>query len=667
MPRELLAIGVGDYDQDSVFRRLPKAASDVALMAACFGNSLPEESRFHSQIMINPRADEATEAIEEILEKLDANSVFILYFAGHAIQERGNKRQWLLCKNALACFANGNVGTGAISSEYFNDSLARRGKGKIFSIIDACREDPTYDKGLGVELTGMDQFGNVEQTDRTVSHKRTESQEDDAEYQSEMFTLYACQPRKRARDGVFARALNSAVLKRVKKGAEVRLDDAFVADVTNLVQEVNPDQKPCKSTTTTDFVLVPGARKSSDAETIAAGPKPSVSESQSPPSRRRPSAQELTESANAALQAGNYKESERLALAALELDGSFGWAIWVRDEARRRREKLEAEERRRREEQESRERRSRELDEALNEGWLSLSRGDVANAFEQAEIVLKERPTDGVAIELKRQSEAALESSGAMKWSASTRRKAGTRQTLEIGSEEYGFCWIPAGEFDMGSPSSEEERDDDETLHHVKLTKGFWMLETPVTQSLYEEVMKENPSHFKGGNLPVECVSWDEANEFCEELTKRLPSGLRASLPTEAQWEYSCRAGTKTAFSFGNELNGDQANCDGNYPYGSSRKGKYLEKTSPVKSYDPNACGLYDMHGNVWEWVLDYYGDYPTGTVVDPKGPDTASSRVIRGGGWGNSARYCRSANRYWRTPDIRNYRLGFRFLLSCD
>ena len=653
MPRELLAIGVGDYDQNRVFRRLPKAASDVALMAACFGNSLPEESRFHSQIMIDPKADEATEAIEEILEKLDANSVFILYFAGHAIQERGNKRQWLLCKNALRCFANGVAGTGAISSVYINSSLERRGKGKIFIIIDACRDDPTYDRGLGVELTGMDQFGNVE---RTVTHKRPESQEDDAEYQSEIFTLYACQPGKRARDGALAGALNSVVLNRVKKGAEVRLDDALFADLTKLVQEFNPDQKPCKSTTTTDFVLVPGARKSSDAETTAAGPKPSVPESQSPPSRRRPSAPELTSSANAALQLGNYKEAERLALAALELDGSFGRAIWVRDEARRRRE-----------EQEARDRRSRELDEALNEGWLSLSRGDAAKALELVEIVLKERPTDGVATELKRQAEAALESSGAMKWSASTRRKAGTRQTLEIGSEEYGFCWIPAGEFDMGSPSSEEERDDDETLHHVKLTKGFWMLETPVTQSLYEEVMKENPSHFKGGNLPVECVSWDEANEFCEELTKRLPSGLRASLPTEAQWEYSCRAGTKTAFSFGNELNGDQANCDGNYPYGSSRKGKYLEKTSPVKSYDPNACGLYDMHGNVWEWVLDYYGDYPTGTVVDPKGPDTASLRVVRGGSWYSYARYCRSASRDWNSPVIRYGILGFRFLLSCD
>ena len=521
MPRELLAIGVGNYDQDSVFRRLPKAASDVALMAACFGNSLPEESRFHSQIMIDPKADEAAEAIEEILEKLDANSVFILYFAGHAIQERGNKRQWLLCKNALACFANGNVGTGAISSEYFNDSLARRGKGKIFSIIDACREDPTYDKGLGVELTGMDQFGNVEQTDRTVSHKRTESQEDDAEYQSEMFTLYACQPGKRARDGALAGALNSVVLNRVKKGAEVRLDDALFADLTKLVQEFNPDQKPCKSTTTTDFVLVPGARKSSDAQTIAAGPKPSVPESQSPPTQRRPSAPELTESANAALQAGNYKESERLALAALELDGSFGRAIWVRDEARRRRE-----------EQESRDCRSRELDEALNDGWLILSRGDAAKALELVDIVLKERPTDALAIELKRQAEAAVESSGAMKWSASTSLNAGTRQTLEIGDAKYGVCWIPAGKFKMGSPSSEEDRNADETRHHVKLTKGFWMLETPVTQSLYEEVMGSNPSYFKGKNLPVETVSWEDAQKFCAELAKRLPKRG----PSELRW-----------------------------------------------------------------------------------------------------------------------------------
>ena len=159
-------------------------------------------------------------------------------------------------------------------------------------------------------------------------------------------------------------------------------------------------------------------------------------------------------------------------------------------------------------------------------------------------------------------------------WANSPSRESGTRQTLKIGNAEYGFCWIPAGEFDMGSPTTEEGRDSDETLHHVKLTHGFWMLETETTQALYREVMGSNPSKFKGDNLPVEKVSWYDAMKFCAELTNRLPEGLKASLPTEAQWEYACRAGTTTAYSFGDILNGDKANCDGNYPYGTSTKGK---------------------------------------------------------------------------------------------
>ena len=252
-------------------------------------------------------------------------------------------------------------------------------------------------------------------------------------------------------------------------------------------------------------------------------------------------------------------------------------------------------------------------------------------------------------------------------WANSPSHEAGTRQTLKIGDAEYGFCWIPAGEFDMGSPESEKERVDDERLHHVKLTQGFWLLETPVIQELYESVMKTNPSEFKGFDRPVENVSWDDAMKFCVELTKRLPEGLTASLPTESQWEYACRAGTKTAYSFGDSLNGDKANCDGNYPYGTTRKGKYLRKTSPVKRYAPNAWGLYDMHGNVCEWCLDYYGEYPTGTVVDPKGPNSASYRVLRGGCWGSGARNCRSAYRYGLDPGIRFNSLGFRFLLSSD
>ena len=253
-------------------------------------------------------------------------------------------------------------------------------------------------------------------------------------------------------------------------------------------------------------------------------------------------------------------------------------------------------------------------------------------------------------------------------WGESKTREAGTRQILKIGGAEYGFVWIPAGEFNMGSPTSEEDRFDDEKLHHVRLTKGFWALESETPQALYKKIMGTNPSHFKGDNLPVETVSWDDATEFCRKLTERLPEGIKASLPTEAQWEYACRAGTTTPFSFGGVLNGDKANCNGNCPYGTSTKGTYLERTTPVKSYDANPWGLYDMHGNVWEWCKDYYAeDYPSGTVTDPKGPYSASYRVYRGGFWYCYARGCRSACRDYGSPDVRDGSIGFRFLLICD
>ena len=239
-------------------------------------------------------------------------------------------------------------------------------------------------------------------------------------------------------------------------------------------------------------------------------------------------------------------------------------------------------------------------------------------------------------------------------WAESITRRAGTRRTLRVGGAEYGFVWIPAGEFEMGSPESEEGRFYDETLHHVRLTKGFWMLETETTQALYKEVMGENPSDNKGDNLPVERVLWSNAMKFCTELTKRLPAGLTASLPTEAQWEYACRAGTTTAYSYGDSADSSKMN----YSKGHS---------TPAKTYPANPWGLYDMHGNVCEWCLDYFGDYPTGSAIDPKGPNIASNHAYRGGSWRDDARYCRSAYRGRYDAGNRRDNVGFRVLLSSD
>lgn len=241
--------------------------------------------------------------------------------------------------------------------------------------------------------------------------------------------------------------------------------------------------------------------------------------------------------------------------------------------------------------------------------------------------------------------------------------KAG--ETRTFGGIE--MVWCPAGDFLMGSPESEADRHDDETQHEVTLTHGFWLAKTECTQEQWQSVMGTNPSKFKGEMLPVETVSWNDTEEWTEKMNEQhsLPEGWEWSLPTEAQWEYACRAGTETATAFGNSLSSSQANFNGGYPYGGAAKGSYLEKTMKVGSYEPNVWGFYDMHGNVWEWCQDWYGEYPSGSVADPKGAPDSSWRVARGGSWSIHGYVCRSATRIWIIPGHRYDGLGFRPAVS--
>jgi formylglycine-generating enzyme required for sulfatase activity len=165
--------------------------------------------------------------------------------------------------------------------------------------------------------------------------------------------------------------------------------------------------------------------------------------------------------------------------------------------------------------------------------------------------------------------------------------------------------------------------------------------------------------------FPVEQVNWEEAMEFCNSLANQR-RGLFDTfrLPTEAEWEYACRAGTRSPFHFGATLNGTEANVDGNNPYGTSTKGKYLQRTCEVGKYAANALGLYDMHGNVWEWCMDWYAVYPTSSVDDPAGPERGSYRKYRGGAWDSPAEHCRAAIRFCNAPTDRFNDLGFRLAL---
>ncbi|RXK85137.1 TIR domain-containing protein [Chlorobaculum sp. 24CR] len=229
------------------------------------------------------------------------------------------------------------------------------------------------------------------------------------------------------------------------------------------------------------------------------------------------------------------------------------------------------------------------------------------------------------------------------------------------------FVLIKGGQFMMGSPKSEEDRSDDETQHNVKLS-DFAMCRYAVTQEEWQKVTGSNPSSFKGDNLPVEQVSWDDCQAFIKKLNEKTGGG-NYRLPTEAEWEYACRAGTTTPFNTGENLTTDQANYDGNYPYGKNPKGEYREKTVPVDSFQPNGFRLYNMHGNVWEWCSDRYDEAyyeecrKQGVVENPRGPETGSNRVLRGGSWYNYAGYCRSADRAGGYPGFRCYNVGFRLV----
>ncbi len=225
----------------------------------------------------------------------------------------------------------------------------------------------------------------------------------------------------------------------------------------------------------------------------------------------------------------------------------------------------------------------------------------------------------------------------------------GTRMVKTVNNVEFAFRWCPAGTFKMGSPSNENHRYSTEIQHDVTLTSGFWMLETEVTQKMWKALMGNNPSDFRGDNRPVENVSWGDCQKFCIKMKEQ---GLNVSLPTEAQWEYACRAGTTGAFA--GDLNA-MAWIDMN-----------SSSTHDVKTKKPNAWNLYDMHGNIWERCSDSYekGYYSKSPKVDPTGPAPNDSNVFRGGDWNTDVKYCRSAYRTYYSKGKKSSRLGFRILL---
>ena len=241
-------------------------------------------------------------------------------------------------------------------------------------------------------------------------------------------------------------------------------------------------------------------------------------------------------------------------------------------------------------------------------------------------------------------------------------KKPSTKDSF-INSIGMKFVYIKPATFMMGSPSNEPGRDNDEKQHRVTLTKGYYMQTTEVTQGQWKAVMGSNPSKFKGDDNPVEYVSWNDAQEFIRQLNQK-EGGSKYRLPTEAEWEYACRAGSDKAFANGG-ISETGCGHDSNLNAMGWYCGNAGGKTHPVAQKKPNSWGLYDMHGNVYEWCQDWYGSYPSGSVTDPTGPSSGRDRVLRGGSWNNIARNCRSADRLRGSPGIRYIPLGFRLAVG--
>jgi formylglycine-generating enzyme required for sulfatase activity len=251
----------------------------------------------------------------------------------------------------------------------------------------------------------------------------------------------------------------------------------------------------------------------------------------------------------------------------------------------------------------------------------------------------------------------------------------GQKMSVDIKGMKMAFAWIPPGEFMMGSPATEQGREEDETRHKVKISKGFWMGVYEVTQEQWEGVVGKNPSDFVGKNRPVDHVNCDDAREFISRLnlSSARQEGTMFRLPTEAEWEYACRAGTTARYYFGeadDELHNYGNYCDISCTVTMGQRDTRYDDghsdTAPVGSYKPNKYGLYDMHGNVWEWCEDWYAPYAAGPVTDPVQREPVDgTRVFRGGGWSNASWMCRSARRGHINPDMRGPDTGLRLVIA--
>jgi len=619
--KHALIVGVEDY-RDRMISHLLFARAD----ALALGEQLRSRCGFDQVVVLAGQAGEAVPDLHNVLGALDDlagdlhdDDLFLFFFAGHGVEIGG--RPYLLTREARLNYP----GIGALDLELLKQAFARMPARWRVLLLDACRNSPDAGRGDSSNLMAHSLARDVQAVLRAQPRAAITTA-----------LLSACRPGQRAYEwpakghGVFTHFLLSGLSGAAWSGTTLE----FKA----LAGYVQREVARWSSATAAPQPQEPWYQEEGLAAPIllAGGQGPGVAAP--PPGAPATSAR-----------AGRIVILEEPALhvetmpsgATVSMDGRRVGKAPVKLTLASGVYRIRAE----------------------KEGyrpWERRIRFD-ATGDAQLRIELEERPrlveaffpmTTAEAREVQR---AAAEALG-LPLNAELDLGRGVKLKLAL---------IPAGTFLMGSPEDEKEREDNEgPQHEVTICRPFYMGTYQVTQEQYKAVTGEAPSKFKGKTNPVECVSWDDAVAFCEAVSQK--TGKTVRLPTEAEWEYACRAGTATPFYFGETISTDQANYDGNFTYGRGRKGKYREKTTPVGSFPPNAWGLYDMHGNVLDWCADSWHNSYDGAPVDGtawEGADTA--RVLRGGGWYNNPRDCRSADRHGAAPVNRYRTIGFRVVVD--
>ncbi len=650
MKRRALLVGVDRYASDR-FVDLKYAVEDAFRLRA-FVERLRGDGAFESVEMLRDPSDhEVRDALRKAAAGLGQDDLLLFYFAGHGIQQRESKQHLLLCPQADPDVLD--FGTNGAVPHFFLDRIARGGPFDCLFVFDACRNEIVAgQRGGGEGMRGS-------ATLRDLGSAKVES------VGGACVKLWSCNDSEQASEqpelkaGVFTYSLVESARSLLEAGEPVVINEGFVHTLSRTMQEVaggSLSQHPQYSSVAGQGICLWGEAAPIAAPTRAeAPPRP-------PPRRKPPAATWWCEIDGE--QTGPLSGADLVGLARAgkvsrnTLVWRGGMVEWTHaGEIAELRAVLPA--------------RPPPVSPPFREHTIPIPPPPIPPPFPFP-------PALGLpSVELP---------AGAASDARVTtpERQPGEEKTVEACGVTFEFCWCPSTTseawrrisggkdyFLMGSPENEKSRSSDEMQHPVKLTQGFWMGKYPVTQGQYEVVTGNSPSEFRsrGRGCPMETDNYSDGGAFVEALNS--PYGTAAGcfrLPTEAQWEYACRAGTTTAFCYGNDLDSTMANFDGRHPYGEGKVGVWRGKTVPVGQFRPSAWGLHDMHGNVWEWCVDWYGPYLTGESTDPGGPSSGSERVVRGGSWDSGGWGCRSAYRYNDVGGMltfTNEGVGFRVVLS--